>query len=207
MVKTIYRNFSNRPHFLEKHTPKEIPKLREIEIINRSKEDIKHFRPLYESYFNAILNYVYQKVSDKEVANDITSYVFLKAMTNLNSYKIQSVPFSAWLYKIAFNETMLYFRKSKKMRTISLDDQLIEGMQQEMDAFSMESILKMIEEELGNLSSIEIEIIELRFYQNKSFREIGYILGCTENTAKVKSHRLIKKLKTELSKRNCHEEL
>ncbi len=207
MFKTIYRNFSNRPYFLEKHTPNEIPKLREIEIINQSKEDIKHFRPLYESYFNAILNYVYQKVSDKEVANDITSYVFLKAMTNLNRYKIQSVPFSAWLYKIAFNETMLYFRRSKKMRTISLDNQLIEGMQQEIDAFSMESILKMIEEELGNLSSVEFEIIELRFYQNKSFREIGYILGCTENTAKVKSHRLIKKLKAELSKRNCHEEL
>lgn len=207
MTNILYRNFSNGPYFLEKHTPNEIPRLKEIEIINKSKADIKDFRPLYEHYFNAILNFVYQKVSDKEVANDITSYVFLKAMTNLNKYKIQSVPFSAWLYKIAFNETMLYFRKSKKMRTISLDDQLIEGMQEEMETFSKESILTSIEEEIGNLNPTEFEIIELRFYQHKSFHEIGYILGCTENSAKVKSHRLMKKLKQIISKKNRHEEL
>ncbi len=207
MTVSLKINRSKKPDFLEKYPANEMSKLKEIEIINQSKKDIRKFRVLYDHYFPAILNYVYQKVSNKDVASDITSHVFLKAMTNLSKYKIQSVPFSAWLYKIAFNETMLYFRKSKKARIVLLDEPLIDGLHEEIQDFTTESILQLIEQMVGRLNAVDFELITLRFYQNKSFRDIGFILGCTENSARIKSHRIIKKMKKELSKRNGHEEL
>ena len=204
---TASNGFSKSDHFLEEQSTTGISRLKEIEIINQSKMDISCFRPLYEAYFHQILNYIYQKVGDKELASDITSQVFLKAMMHLKRYKIQEVPFSAWLYKIAYNESMLYFRSSKKMRLVVLDEALIDGIENEIEGFSKESILKAIESLLEKLKKAEFELIELKFYQGKTFREIGYILGCSENTAKVRSHRLMQKLRKEILKGDQHEKL
>jgi RNA polymerase sigma-70 factor (ECF subfamily) len=194
-------------HFLRAQSTKGISRLKEIELINQSKQDVKNFRPLYDTYFPLILNYVYQKVADKELASDITSQVFLKVLTHIKKYKIQDVPFSAWLYKIAYNEAMLFFRKSKKMRSVVLDEELIEGISDELEEFPKEKIMRSMEGLIGRLKQAEFELIELRFYKGKPFREIGYILGCSENTAKVRSHRLIQKLKQELVKENRHEKI
>jgi RNA polymerase sigma-70 factor (ECF subfamily) len=204
MKVTASNRFSKSDHFLKEQSGTGITRLKEIEIINQSKRDVKNFRPLYEAYFHPILNYVYQKVADKELASDITSQVFLKVMSQIKGYKIQDVPFSAWLYKIAYNETMLFFRKSKKMRSVVLDEELVEGIKEELEEFPKENIIRAIEGLLSQLKQNEFELIELRFYGNKSFREIGYILGCTENTAKVRSHRLIQKLKREILNGNQH---
>ncbi len=190
---------------MKEQNPTGISRLREIELIIQSKISIKNFRPLYEAYFYGILNYVNQKVADTELAADITSQVFLKAMAQLKGYKISEVPFGAWLFKIAYNETMLFFRKTKKMRSVVLDDDLIESIREELEEFPKEKILQLIEGMMGKLRQDEFELIELRFYGEKSFREIGYILGCSENTAKVRSHRLIQKLRQDLLNENQHE--
>lgn len=172
----------------------------EIELIYRSQKDIRNFKLLYEVHFPRILNYVYQKVNDKDVAYDLTSQVFLKAMTHLVNYKVQAAPFDAWLYKIAYNETMYYFRKTKATRIVVLDESLVNGLKNELEEFPRETILKLIEGMINDLSPDDFELIELRFYQNRSFHEIGFILGCSENTAKVRTHRLIKRMRQRLSK-------
>lgn len=200
MKVTVSKSFPKADQFLKEQNETGISRLREIEIINQSKKHIANFKPIYEAYFTSILNYVYQKVGDKAHAADITSQVFMKAMTNLNSYKIQEVPFSAWLYKIAYNETMYFFRKTKKVRTVVLDNALIDGIYDELDEFPKEQILHTIESMIADLKPDDFELIELRYYQSKSFREIGFVLGCSENNAKVKLHRLIRKLRHKLIK-------
>jgi RNA polymerase sigma-70 factor, ECF subfamily len=205
MKVTASNRFSKNDHFLKEQNPTGISRLREIELINQSKISIDNFRPLYDAHFHPILNYVHQKVANKELAADITSQVFLKAMSQLKGYKISEVPFSAWLFKIAYNETMLHFRKSKKMCSVVLDDDLIEGIGEELEEFPKEKILRSIEGMIGKLTQDEFELIEMRFYRAKSFRDIAYILGCSENTAKVRSHRLIQKLRQDLLNENQHE--
>jgi RNA polymerase sigma-70 factor, ECF subfamily len=200
-------NFSNHDHFMKGKDTTGISRLKEIEFITLSKKDINNFKPLYEAYFHPILNYIYQKVNDADIAADIASQVFLKAMTGLKKYKIGEFSFGSWLYRIAFNETMLYFRRTKIKRLIVLDDALINGMHEEMFDFSREAILRAVEMMIRKLEATEFELIELRFYKNMSFREIGFIVGCSENTAKVRLHRLIKRLKVELLKENHYETL
>jgi len=195
------KTFTQHREHLEHRQDQGISRLKEIEIINLCKEDIKHFRPLYECYHHQILNYILQKVGNTDTAADLTSQVFLNAMMKIGAYKIQAVPFSAWLYKIAFNESMQFFRKSKKMRMVILDEELVEGLGAELEAFSKEEILLAMESELTNMKPSDFELIELKFYAGKSYREVGYILGCTENTAKVRAHRIIKGLRVALTKR------
>ena len=48
---------------------------------------------------------------------------------------------------------------------------------------------------IGELPSVDLQIIEMRYFEKRSFREIGEILGIAENNAKVKSFRIVKKLR------------
>ena len=66
----------------------------EFKLIEAAKQDINRFGPLYDKYYKQIFNYLYQRLEDKETAFDLTSQVFLKAMTNLPKYQFKGVPFA-----------------------------------------------------------------------------------------------------------------
>ena len=66
------------------------------------------FGVLYEKYFRQIYLFVFRRTDDEDIAADLTSEVFLKAMLSLKNLKFQGVPFSAWLYRIASNEINLH---------------------------------------------------------------------------------------------------
>ena len=81
----------------------------ELIIIEAAKINPNQFAPLYTKYYEQIFNYIYNRMASKDVAFDITSQVFLKAMTNLSKYIYIGVPFSSWLFRIAHNELMQVF--------------------------------------------------------------------------------------------------
>ena len=91
----------------------------ENEIIEVAKNDPTHFRPLYEKYFKRIFLFTYHRVEDRDIAADLTSQVFLKAMQRLHQFKFRGMPFSSWLYRIAINECTDYFRKTKEQTMIT----------------------------------------------------------------------------------------
>ena len=81
-----------------------------------------------------------------------------------------------------------------------LDDDLLKGIHSELEEFPKAALLKSLEKTIKSLKQKDFGLIELRFYQEKSFVDIGFILDCSENTAKVRAHRLIQKLRKELLK-------
>ena len=68
----------------------------ELIIIEKAKLNPKFFAPIYEKYHNSIFRYVHKRVDEPEIANDITSCVFVKALSALNKYEFRGVPFSMW---------------------------------------------------------------------------------------------------------------
>ena len=179
----------------------------EVEFIIQSRDDISKFKALYDAYYCQILNYINHKVMNKDLAADLCSQVFLKAMIGLKSYEIRETSFSSWLYKIAYNEVLMVLRRKKIIRPVILDDYIISGIQHELPEYDKEALLTSIESLLKQLEEKDVELIELKYYENKSFKEIGTILSCSENTAKVRMHRLIMKLKKELLKTHRDEKL
>ncbi len=168
--------------------------------IESAKQDPKNFEVLYDKYFFKIFTFILSRVNDKEHTADITSQVFLKVLINIKNYKYRGLPFSAWLFRIAINECNQFFRDTKKSRTVVLNEEFSEALVNEI---TTEDTNDAEHRKLGviikSLKMDEVLLLELRFYENKSFREIGYILDITENYAKVKLYRLLGKMKKQIN--------
>ncbi len=166
--------------------------LRQIEI---AKKDPRQFAPLYKKYHEAIFRYIYKRVDEEESAYDITSCVFVKALAGLHKYEFRGVPFSSWLFRIAKSELYQSFRDKKAQRTVSLDSvtivQFIDDLNEDFSEEQRTNLLN----SLKLLKEHELQLIEMRFFEKRSFKEIGEILGLTENNAKVKTFRALVKLK------------
>ena len=167
----------------------------EAELIIRAKQDIRLFEPLYNKYFASIFRFVYRKTDDEQTAADITSRVFYNAMKALDRYKITEVSFGAWLYKIAMNETYKFCRDYKK-RYLSLE---IEDVDRIMICEPMVSDedekINILNGLIQQLTDNEIRILELKFFENRSFSEIAFIVEKKESAVKVKLYRALDKLK------------
>lgn len=167
----------------------------ELQWVKQAKEDPRGFEPLYNKYYEQIFRYIYQRMDDKDLAYDITSQVFLKAMHNIHKYEYRGVPFASWLYRIAKSELYQSFRDNKARRTVNVESMQIFEMMDEWDEDHSDENRKKLLKALGELDDEEVQMLELRFFEKRSFKEIGEILDITENNAKVKSHRVIKKMR------------
>ncbi|MEL6638637.1 MAG: sigma-70 family RNA polymerase sigma factor [Bacteroidota bacterium] len=167
----------------------------EWEQIKAAQSDPTHFRPIYNKYYPPIFRFVFRRTVDEALTADLCSQVFLKALQKIAKYEFKGVPFSAWLYRIASNEVAQYFRESAKNRMVSLEtehlDHLREEMEQEQGPQRREAMIKALDE----LRDVEVELIEMRFFEKRPFKEIADILGLTESNAKIKTYRTLEKMK------------
>lgn len=167
----------------------------ELSWIQRAQKDPTFFGPLYKEYHEQIFRYIYQRMDDEDLAFDVTSQVFMKALKNINKYEYRGVPFASWLYRIAKSELYQAFRDKKAERTVNIESIHLFEIAEEMDEDSSESNKKKMFKCLSLLKENDMQLIEMRFFEKRSFREIGDILELTENNAKVKTFRALDKLK------------
>ena len=159
------------------------------------KKTQKKFEALYNRYHEQIFRYLYSKVDNKHLAADLTSQVFYKALLNIENYVYKGVPFASWLYRIAYNEMNMHFRKDSKNRTVNIESEHIGGLFEELEEDYYSEEKEKLVKILATLSDERLSIIEMRFFEKRSFREISEIMGITENNAKVKVYRTLDKLK------------
>jgi RNA polymerase sigma-70 factor, ECF subfamily len=165
-------------------------------IIARCQSDPEAFRPIYEKYFKRIFLFVLHRVADKALASDLTSQVFLKALTHLKTYKFRGLPLSAWLFRIALNECNDYFRKNSRYRIVTIEDENVEHLFEELTEDSrLEDLRARLPSILQMLTEEELQIIEMRFFEQRPFKEVADIVGISENYAKVKVYRILEKMK------------
>lgn len=178
----------------------------EKELIRRASEDPAVFTALYEEYYSQIFGYILKRTASVELAQDLTAETFFKALRKLWQFRWRNVPFSAWLYRIATNETNQYFRRGKHTPS-SLDELLRQGfdprtdMNPETEAIDAQDELErhreylLCQETLSRLDLRYQEVIALRFFEKKPIGEISMILGKPEGTVKSLLHRGIEKMR------------
>ncbi|MCX6310068.1 MAG: sigma-70 family RNA polymerase sigma factor [Bacteroidetes bacterium] len=164
--------------------------------IEAAKGNPAKFAPLYNRYYARILGFVYQRVETKDDAYDITAQTFIAALENIGKYKSVGVPFSAWLFRIALNELSRGYRKAKVRQAISIDDTQIADvlgeLGEENTGVTDERLMKAIQQ----LEPEEIQLLEMRFFDKRPFKEVCEILNVTETAAKARVYRLLERLKT-----------
>jgi RNA polymerase sigma-70 factor (ECF subfamily) len=84
--------------------------LEENSYVEASKTNPAKFEYLYNKYHEQIFRYIHQRMDDKDLAFDVTSQVFMKALTNIHKYQFRGVPFASWLYRIAKSEVYQSFK-------------------------------------------------------------------------------------------------
>lgn len=170
--------------------------LLEEKIIQEAKDDPEAFRVIYEKYYKRIFLFVLHRVGEKDISADITSQIFLKALQKLHQYQPRGLPFSSWLFRIAVNECNEFFRRNKRVRWVVLEDEHAQMLYEEMFGNEVLSELKaMLPVILEKLQRDELQLIELRFMENRPFKEVAYIVGISENYAKVRTYRVLEKMK------------
>jgi RNA polymerase sigma-70 factor (ECF subfamily) len=176
----------------------------EEEWIEASKTDPNAFQFLFNEYYDLIYNFAYRRTLNRALAQDISAVTFMKALENIHRFVCRGIPFSAWLYRIAVNEINLYHRKRKRLIPLTTEralhlvhdnrtDQRI--LQEEEDEEKIRQFRK-IHQAIASLKAIYQDAITLRYFEDKSIREIAEILDLSENTVKTHIHRGLQHLRT-----------
>lgn len=156
--------------------------------------DSKAFGILYDRYIDKIYRFVYYKTFVKEITEDITSDVFSKAYQKINSYNADKGTFSAWIYRIARNAVIDHYRTQKK--TVPIEDAFDLG-EEDRTAETHDALLTLgrVKEFMSSMTPRQREIITLRIWEEKSYREIAEIIGGSEDSAKMAFSRAMRDLR------------
>ena len=174
--------------------------------------DVNSFEIIVKKYEKMIYNLAMSKTNNRENAEDISQECFLRAYKMLASYRTDSA-FSTWIYRICQNLIFDFYRKEKKIKTVSLsvaDEYGEEPQQKELPDFESdpaEQILRTekiekIREIINSLPEDLREIIVLRDLNNISYVRISEMLDIEIGTVKSRLNRAREKLKNYILK-NC----
>ncbi len=168
---------------------------KEKALILASQQDAKYFSALYNRYYELIFRMIYKRVPDKDTTADLAQQVFLKALLNLKTYKITGAPFSAWLVRIGLNEVNMYYRQNKKVIEVEISERELSTLLQEAEVTFSEEDYEIVLQTMDDLPGEQAQLIELRFFEKYSFKEMGAVLGLSEANAKMKLYRTLEKVK------------
>ena len=181
------------------------------EIISKvSSWDIDAFYCIVEKYEKKLLKYILRITNvSYEEAENILQEVFIKAYTKINSYN-SNYSFSSWIYRIAHNYTIDYYKKNSKKETINLewDDEninfldLLESWENIENNISKKELNKKIWEIINSLDIKYKEILILKFLEEKNYREISDILKIPEWTVATLINRWKKQFKQKAEEQN-----
>ncbi|MFC2036194.1 RNA polymerase sigma factor [Chloroflexota bacterium] len=156
-----------------------------------------HFADLYEEFLPKVFRYVQYKVSNMQLAEDLTSTVFEKTLINFSKYSKDKAKFSTWLFSIARNTIIDHYRVQSKREAISLEEtaELSSEIMSPDEELVKKEDLKKLRANLPRLSSKEQEIIALKFGAELNNRQIAERLNLSESNVGTKLYRAIRKLR------------
>jgi len=172
-------------------------------LLKQIQKDPQAFSILYDHYYTPIFAYVLRRLGQYELARDITAETFLKAFQKINSFQWREIPVSTWLYRIATNESLSFLRNSK-YKPSSIEDLNLylpyeEGIETEKaalaKAFRENKEFMAVQQHLLRMDIKYQEVISLRFFEEKSIKDIAAILGKNEGTVKSLLSRGLDKLR------------
>jgi len=169
----------------------------EQDIVEKAvKGDRNAFAQLYEKHFDRIYRYVYLRLGNKTETEDLTQDVFIKALEAIGSYKWRNSPFAAWLYRIAHNQVIDYFRKHGKVEKVPLeDDNILIGKSDPASTAENELEIERMINGINRLTPAQRDVISLRFGAQLSITEAARTLGKNEGTVKALQYNGILALK------------
>jgi RNA polymerase sigma-70 factor, ECF subfamily len=168
--------------------------------------DREALEELYLIHFDRIYSYLHVSVGNRHDAEDLTTQTFLKMLEKIGSFKWQSAPFSAWLFRIAHNLAMDHFRARRRWQPEEevpepVGDAEPSAELTAMQTIGRESMLKLID----RLSPEQQQVLTLKFVFNLPNAEVAAILDKTEGAIKSLQHRALVSLQKQIARQETQQ--
>jgi len=170
----------------------------ERRLIEATKNDPARFIDLYERYYNQIYKYIYRRTGgNKDETHDLASQTFIDALSHIKSFSWQGYPFSSWLYKIAHNNVIKWYKKAGKNNYLPIEKarNVYDKSRDQKELTEARLAKEQINKILTKLTEEEREILQLKFFEGLSNIEIAEILNLSISNIGVKVFRTLKKAK------------
>lgn len=166
----------------------------------------RDFSQLYDEYFDRVNRYLRCRVYNTWDADDLTTTVFIKALEKFDQYSRTS-PFASWIFRIAHNTFIDFLRKN--WETPVEQEEILEGKidntwQPEQQALTNEEI-RLLKERLDLLTPDQRDVLTLRYFADLKIQQVAEVLGKTESSVKMISHRGLHQLQKLYEEGNSHE--
>ncbi len=151
------------------------------------------FLRAYDAYNDAIFRFCAVRVSNREVALDITQDTFMRYWQSLRKGDVVTSE-RAYLYTVARNLVIDWYRKKKESSLDVLTDAGIEFPAAGLTAITDNAEAREVLEVIQEMDEDDRDVLLLRFVEGYSPKEIGELLGESANTVSVRIHRALKKV-------------
>ncbi len=146
----------------------------EADLVQRARSgDGEAFGRLYEKSLDRVYRYVYFRVTDDETAEDLTSKVFLKAWEGLPRFKAGKSPFIAWLYTIAHNAVIDYYRTKRQTAPLDEISSLPATDPLPDEQYDSLSAARALRESLQQLTGLQRDVVTMKLIDGMSTEQIA----------------------------------
>ncbi len=167
----------------------------EAEIMASARDDISQFEPLYRHYYPRVYAYCLRRLGSEQEAEDLTSQVFVRALTHIDSYRGGHV--TAWIFRIAHNLLVNHLRK--RDRYTSLEDMPLEPVSDlpgPLEQLLRREEQQIVQQMMATLSQHQQELLALRIFGELKSHEISTVLGKKPGAIRTELHRIFQHLRT-----------
>ena len=168
------------------------------ELAVRARGDEVAFTELYRHFFPRVYNFIYARMKNVDAADDVVSVTFMKVYENLDRYNPTKAAFSTWLFRIASNSMLDFFRRTQSRGEVEWDetfDPPASDYEEPENKILAQEGNSQILIALDKLTERERRCVELKYFSNLGNKEIAEIIGITPNNVGVVLFGALKKLK------------
>ena len=165
-------------------------------LVEAAQRDSRRFAELYERNFHCVYAYVIRRVQNREEAEDVTSEVFHHALAKIKSFEWRGVPFAAWLVRIATNTIADRWKRVARESADSVPDDIEDKNWDDIERRA--ALFQLVE----SLPADQRRVVEMRFVEQKSIRDIAKEIRRTEGAVKQLQFRALEKLRASMEGAN-----
>ena len=139
---------------------------------------------IYDHFHLSIFRYLYYRVGDQQTAEDLTSEVFLRMIEKISYYQQQRHSFRAWLFQIARNLSIDFYRRNKARVSVALEENIPGHTDEPLEMIDRELTSEQLSKALAKLPDNQRDVIVLRFVVGMPIGEVAETLHKTEDSIK-----------------------
>jgi RNA polymerase sigma-70 factor (ECF subfamily) len=173
---------------------------RERALVELARADVAAFGELYDFYLPRIYGFVFRRVQDRDVAEDLTSMTFQRALENVRRADFRNDCFGGWLFRVASNAVVDHARRDRRFVSLVNLQESDEPGDLALDALAAALDRDQLRRALLGLAAGHRELLVMRFYDDLDTTELCAAFGCSRETLAVRLHRALRALRAAIAK-------